>query len=86
MVAHGLMSAQSSGTKTSSKALTIESRNHLQQFLSQLLAEETGYRDADKDAWVTSIVLARFGSVRFFPLFGRTANRTFGLVQQFPRT
>jgi 1-phosphatidylinositol-3-phosphate 5-kinase len=41
--------------KASSKALTIESRNHLRQFLSHLLEEETGYRDADKDAWVTSI-------------------------------
>ena len=41
--------------KASSKGLTIESRNHLRQFLSHLLEEETGYRDADKDAWVTSI-------------------------------
>ncbi|KAH9028723.1 hypothetical protein EDB84DRAFT_1563020 [Lactarius hengduanensis] len=41
--------------KPSSKALTIESSNHLRQFLSHILEEETGYRDADKDAWVTSI-------------------------------
>ncbi len=41
--------------KPSSKTLTIESSNHLRQFLSQVLEEETGYRDADKDAWVTSI-------------------------------
>ncbi len=38
-----------------SKTLTIESGNHLRQFLSHALEEETEYRDADKDAWVTSI-------------------------------
>ncbi|KAF8264840.1 hypothetical protein EI94DRAFT_1779477 [Lactarius quietus] len=41
--------------KASSKALTIESGNHLRQFLSHVLEEETIYRDVDKDAWVTSI-------------------------------
>ncbi|KAH8985256.1 hypothetical protein EDB86DRAFT_3105782 [Lactarius hatsudake] len=41
--------------KPSSKTLTIESSNHLRHFLSHILEEETGYRDADKDAWVTSI-------------------------------
>ena len=35
--------------------LTIESSNHLRQFLSHVLEEETGYRDADKDVWATSI-------------------------------
>ena len=41
--------------KVTSKALTIESGNHLRQFLSHVLEEETGHRDAEKDAWVTSI-------------------------------
>ncbi|KAI9439217.1 hypothetical protein H4582DRAFT_2119766 [Lactarius indigo] len=41
--------------KPTSKTLTIESSNHLRQFLSHTLEEETGYRDADKDAWVTDI-------------------------------
>ncbi|KAI0299986.1 hypothetical protein B0F90DRAFT_1810525 [Multifurca ochricompacta] len=37
------------------KTLTIESSNHLHQFLGHLLEEETSYRGADKDAWVSSI-------------------------------
>ena len=41
--------------KASSRAFTVESGNHLRQFLSHILEEETECRDADKDAWVTSI-------------------------------
>lgn len=41
--------------KASSRAFTVESGNHLRQFLSHVLEEETECRDADKDAWVTSI-------------------------------
>lgn len=41
--------------KASSKTLAIESSNHLRQFLSHVLEEETGYRDADREVWSTSI-------------------------------
>ncbi|KAH9172442.1 hypothetical protein EDB89DRAFT_2095957 [Lactarius sanguifluus] len=50
--------------KPSSQTLTIESSNHLRQFLSHILEEETGYRDADKDAWVTGIADALNNVVR----------------------
>jgi 1-phosphatidylinositol-3-phosphate 5-kinase len=39
----------------SSKMLTIESNNHLRQFISHVLEEEAGYHDADQDVWATSI-------------------------------
>jgi 1-phosphatidylinositol-3-phosphate 5-kinase len=35
--------------------LTIESIDHLRKFVSHVLEEETGFRDGDKDAWVSSI-------------------------------
>lgn len=44
--------------KTTRKTLTIESISHLHQFIGHALEEETGYRDADKDAWVTGIEAA----------------------------
>jgi 1-phosphatidylinositol-3-phosphate 5-kinase len=40
---------------SSPKTLTIESKNHLHKFIGHVLEEETGFRDADKDAWVSSI-------------------------------
>jgi 1-phosphatidylinositol-3-phosphate 5-kinase len=39
----------------SHKTLTIESNNHLHKFIGHVLEEETGFRDADKDAWVSGI-------------------------------
>src|SRR5579863_8679558 len=35
--------------------LTIESTDHLRKFIGHLLEEETSFRDADKDAWVSGI-------------------------------
>jgi hypothetical protein len=40
---------------SSPKTLTIESKDHLHKLIGHVLEEETGFRDADKDAWVTSI-------------------------------
>ena len=37
------------------KTLTVESRNHLRKFIGHVLEEETGFRDADRDAWVSGI-------------------------------
>jgi 1-phosphatidylinositol-3-phosphate 5-kinase len=41
--------------QTTRKTLTIESISHLHHFIAHALEEETVYRDADKDAWVSSI-------------------------------
>ena len=41
--------------RSSPKPLTIESVNHLHKFISHVLEEETGLRDADKNAWVSGI-------------------------------
>jgi 1-phosphatidylinositol-3-phosphate 5-kinase len=38
---------------SSPKPLTIESVNHLHKFIGHVLEEETSFRDADKDAWVS---------------------------------
>jgi 1-phosphatidylinositol-3-phosphate 5-kinase len=35
--------------------LTIESIDHLRKFIGHVLEEETGFRDVDKDAWVSAI-------------------------------
>jgi 1-phosphatidylinositol-3-phosphate 5-kinase len=40
---------------SSLKPLTIESVNHLHKFIGHVLEEETSFRDADKDAWVSGI-------------------------------
>jgi 1-phosphatidylinositol-3-phosphate 5-kinase len=40
---------------SSPKPLTIESVNHLHKFIGHVLEEETGFRDADKDAWISGI-------------------------------
>jgi 1-phosphatidylinositol-3-phosphate 5-kinase len=40
---------------SSPKPLTIESVNHLHKFIGHVLGEETSFRDADKDAWVSGI-------------------------------
>ena len=37
------------------KPLTIESVNHIHKFIGHVLQEETGFRDADKDAWISGI-------------------------------
>ena len=37
------------------KPLTIESVNHLHKFITHVLEEETSFRDADKDAWISGI-------------------------------
>ena len=41
--------------RSSHKPLTIESVNHLHKFIGHVLEEETGLRDADKNAWVSGI-------------------------------
>jgi 1-phosphatidylinositol-3-phosphate 5-kinase len=41
--------------RPSHKPLTIASVNHLHKFIGHVLEEETGLRDADKDAWVSGI-------------------------------
>jgi len=41
--------------KYSPKILTVESVNHLHRLVSRVLEEQTGFRDADKDAWVSGI-------------------------------
>jgi 1-phosphatidylinositol-3-phosphate 5-kinase len=41
--------------ESSHKTLTIESKTHLHKFIGHVLEEETGFRGADKDAWVSSI-------------------------------
>lgn len=35
--------------------LTIESIDHLHKFVGHVLEEESGFRDADKDAWVSGV-------------------------------
>jgi 1-phosphatidylinositol-3-phosphate 5-kinase len=40
---------------SSLKPLTIESVNHLHKFIGHVLEEETGFRHADKDAWISGI-------------------------------
>jgi 1-phosphatidylinositol-3-phosphate 5-kinase len=40
------------------KTLTVESRNHLHKFIGHVLAEETGFHDADRNAWVSGIECA----------------------------
>ena len=40
---------------SSLKPLTIQSVNHLHKFICHVLEEETSFRDADKDAWVSGI-------------------------------
>jgi len=45
-------------SRSSHKTLTIESIAHLRQFLGHVLEEETGFRDADKDAWVNRMEIA----------------------------
>lgn len=43
------------GHRSPTKPLTIESLHHLHQLVGHVLEEETGYRDTDKDAWVSGI-------------------------------
>ncbi len=40
---------------SSHKPLTVESLTHLHKFIGHVLEEETIFRDADKDAWVSGI-------------------------------
>jgi 1-phosphatidylinositol-3-phosphate 5-kinase len=40
---------------SSLKPLTIESANHLHKFIGHVLEEETSFRDADKDAWISGM-------------------------------
>jgi 1-phosphatidylinositol-3-phosphate 5-kinase len=44
--------------KPTRHTLTVDSITHLHQFIDHVLEEETGYCDADKDAWVSSIEAA----------------------------
>jgi 1-phosphatidylinositol-3-phosphate 5-kinase len=37
------------------RTLTVASRNHLRKFIGHVLDEETDFRDADRDAWVSGI-------------------------------
>ena len=41
--------------RSTPKPLTIQSVNHLHQLVGHVLEEETGYRDAERDAWLSGI-------------------------------
>ena len=51
-------------SRSSPRTLTVESIDHLRQLIAHAIEEETIFRDADKDAWVSGIESALYDLAR----------------------